>query len=119
MRPSLRSCMAVAASSMLLALSACAAGTALTNSIAASTQSAASDINALAAVASDPNVQQAAKNLQIAGQAVVCYSADAAALTALIAQGAKQVKTASNAQTVYVATASLCAKVGGKVAVTL
>jgi len=110
---------AAAASSLLLALSGCAAGTALTNTLATSTQSAAADVNALAAVASDPNVQQAAKNLQVAGQAVICYSADAAALTNLIAQGAKATKTASGAMTVYVATSNLCAKVGGKVAVTL
>jgi hypothetical protein len=94
-------------------LAGCAAVSSLTGKFVAGTQSAATDVNTLAALAQDPNVVAAGKNLQAFGTAVVC---DVASVSALVQYGATQVKatkTVDGSTIVNVTTAKICAAVGG------
>jgi len=107
---------------LALALSGCAAGQNLTNSIATSTKSAAADINALAALANDPGVQAAAASVRAFGTAAICYASDGSVLVNMVASsagGAVAAQAAKGSQKVYVSTSALCLKFGGTVAVTL
>ena len=91
----------------------CAQVQSLTNSIVSGTQSAATDVNSLAALAQDPNVIAAAKNVQAFGVAVVCGVASASAFTQFAATQVKATKTVDGAHVVNVTTAKICTAVGG------